>query len=168
RLLMALAGGVENGSIGETGTGCGVGLAWLVSGRVPGTSAVGIEDDAEMALGAAELFEKVDDVELVWGDAVELSELGPFDLLVLDGGPRSGGHGSPFVDPGRVLTPTGLLVIDGFARADRWPPVDHEGAPDTAREHWLAHPALWTTEVTIAPREVPMSVLLARRVPPGF
>lgn len=32
RLLRLLAGGVGEGVIGETGTGCGVGLAWLASG----------------------------------------------------------------------------------------------------------------------------------------
>ncbi|WP_204760823.1 hypothetical protein [Lentzea nigeriaca] len=37
RLLRTLAGGVGGGVIGETGTGCGVGLAWLVSGA-PGRS----------------------------------------------------------------------------------------------------------------------------------
>ena len=35
RLLHALAAGA--GTIGETGTGCGVGLAWLASGARPGT-----------------------------------------------------------------------------------------------------------------------------------
>ena len=34
RLLQALAAGA--GRIGETGTGCGVGLAWLASGARPG------------------------------------------------------------------------------------------------------------------------------------
>ena len=34
RLLYALAAGAE--MIGETGTGCGVGLAWLASGALPG------------------------------------------------------------------------------------------------------------------------------------
>ncbi len=37
RLLRVLAGGVPaDGAIGETGTGCGVGLAWLASGAAPG------------------------------------------------------------------------------------------------------------------------------------
>lgn len=34
RLLAVLASGIPaGGAIGETGTGCGVGLAWLASGR---------------------------------------------------------------------------------------------------------------------------------------
>ena len=32
RLLQVLAGGVGEGVIGETGTGAGVGLAWMASG----------------------------------------------------------------------------------------------------------------------------------------
>jgi hypothetical protein len=35
RLLQLLAGGVGAGVIGETGTGCGVGLAWLPAGPGP-------------------------------------------------------------------------------------------------------------------------------------
>jgi hypothetical protein len=40
RLLRALAAGA--GAIGETGTGCGVGLAWLASGARPGTRLVSV------------------------------------------------------------------------------------------------------------------------------
>ena len=47
RLLHALAAGA--GTIGETGTGCGVGLAWLASGARPGTRLVSVEIDAERA-----------------------------------------------------------------------------------------------------------------------
>ena len=36
RLLRVLAAGRAGGRIGETGTGCGVGLAWMVSGASPG------------------------------------------------------------------------------------------------------------------------------------
>src|SRR5256885_13837805 len=47
RLLHALAAGA--GTIGETGTGCGVGLAWLASGARPGTRLVSVEIDTERA-----------------------------------------------------------------------------------------------------------------------
>ena len=47
RLLHALAAGA--GTIGETGTGCGVGLAWLASGARPGTRLVTVEIDTERA-----------------------------------------------------------------------------------------------------------------------
>ena len=41
RLLQALAGGAA--MIGETGTGCGVGLAWLACGAPPGVRLVSVE-----------------------------------------------------------------------------------------------------------------------------
>jgi predicted O-methyltransferase YrrM len=41
RLLFALAAGA--GSLGETGTGCGVGLAWLASGARPDARLVSVE-----------------------------------------------------------------------------------------------------------------------------
>jgi len=43
RLLLALASGAE--VIGETGTGCGVGLAWLASGAQPGARLVSVDPD---------------------------------------------------------------------------------------------------------------------------
>ena len=54
RLLHALAAGA--GTIGETGTGCGVGLAWLASGARPGTQLVSAEIDTERAGLVAALF----------------------------------------------------------------------------------------------------------------
>ena len=52
RLLSALAGGAIT-SIGETGTGAGVGLAWLVSGRRPGVRVISVERDEHRAAAAA-------------------------------------------------------------------------------------------------------------------
>jgi predicted O-methyltransferase YrrM len=46
-LLFALSAGAE--VIGETGTGCGVGLAWLASGARPGARLVSVERDAGRA-----------------------------------------------------------------------------------------------------------------------
>jgi predicted O-methyltransferase YrrM len=48
RLLMALASGARS-AIGETGTGCGVGLAWMVAGRQPGVRVVSVEQDKARA-----------------------------------------------------------------------------------------------------------------------
>jgi hypothetical protein len=56
RLLRALAAGA--GTIGETGTGCGVGLAWLASGARPGTRLVSVEVDTERAGLVASLLIK--------------------------------------------------------------------------------------------------------------
>ena len=86
RLLHALAAGATR--IGETGTGCGVGLAWLASGARPGTRLVSVEIDAERAGLVADLFAGLPQVVIIPGDWREICPAGPFDLLVLDGGAR--------------------------------------------------------------------------------
>lgn len=56
RLLQLVAGGVgEGGVIGETGTGCGVGLAWLASGARSGVRLVSVERDARLGLDTLRL-----------------------------------------------------------------------------------------------------------------
>ena len=94
RLLHALAAGAA--AIGETGTGCGVGLAWLASGARPATRLVSVEIDTERAGLVADLFADLPHVAVLPGDWREIYRAGPFDLLVLDGG------GVP-ADPERLL-----------------------------------------------------------------
>ena len=98
RLLYALAAGA--GTIGETGTGCGVGLAWLASGARPGTRLVSVEIDTERAGLVASLFADLPHVAVLPGDWREIYRAAPFDLLVLDGG----GQGRPGVRPEEVCS----------------------------------------------------------------
>ena len=149
RLLQALAAGAER--IGETGTGCGVGLAWLVSGMRNGASAVSVESDAGRARAAAGLFGALTPwVTVRHADWTAIAEDGPFDLLVLDGGGQGKSPGDHPADVERLLTPGGTVVVDDFTPSPRWPPL-HEGMPDRARLHWLEHPALRAVEVRLAP-----------------
>jgi len=162
RLLFALAGGAE--VIGETGTGCGVGLAWLASGASPGARLVSVELDAGRAALAAGLFRGLPQVTVIHGDWREIGSAAPFDLLVLDGG-GSGkpGCGDP-VDPAVVLRPGGTLVIDDLTPAWAWPPM-FQGQVDAARLHWLTHPGLDAAELRLAPD---LAALVAtRRWPAG-
>jgi len=165
QLLRILAGGVVDGVVGETGTGCGVGLAWLASGARPRTRLVSAEIDAPLASAAQELFADNPSVAVLHGDAGKLLELGPFDLLILDGGAGAGKAGEVPVDPQQVLTPTGTLVIDDFLPMTTWPPTLSTGEPDLARRHWLEHPRLFTAELTVASSVPPTSVLVGRRRP---
>ena len=119
RLLHALAAGA--GTIGETGTGCGVGLAWLASGARPGARLVSIELDAARAKRAAALFSGCPQVTILPGDWQEIYPQGPFDLLVLDGGAH-GKSGARPADPDILLRPGGTLVIDDLTPARDWPP----------------------------------------------
>jgi predicted O-methyltransferase YrrM len=152
RLLQLLAGGVAAGVIGETGTGCGVGLAWLASGALPRTRLVSVEHDAGLAKAAREVFAAVPEVQILHGDWRELRRDGPFDLLVLDGGGQGKGSEPP-IEPELWLRPGGLAVIDDFTPTTSWPP-EHDGRPDMARLHWLGHPRLLATEVRTQPDAV--------------
>ncbi|ROR45586.1 O-methyltransferase [Kitasatospora cineracea] len=158
RLLQALAAGAS-GRIGETGTGCGVGLAWLLAGRRPGVRVVSVEREPERVAAVRELFADVPDLEVLHGDWTLIGRHGPFDLLVLDGG--GNGKQSAAADPERLLTPGGTLVVDDLTPLTTWPPT-YQGAPDTGRTAWYDHPALLTTEIRLAPDS---ATLLATRRP---
>lgn len=147
RLLFALASGAE--TIGETGTGCGVGLAWLASGARPGTRLASVELDPGRAAVAAELFKGLPQVTVIHGDWREIHREAPFDLLVLDGG-ASGKQGSDPAGPAALLRPGGTLVIDDLTPAGEWPPT-FQGQIDAARMHWLTHPGLHAAELRLAP-----------------
>ncbi|WP_432742976.1 class I SAM-dependent methyltransferase [Streptomyces sp. JH002] len=149
RLLYALAGGA-GAAIGETGTGCGVGLAWLAAGAGPGVRLVSVERDARRAALAAEVFADDARVTVVHAEWTALAAHGPFDLLVLDGGGQGKAPGDTPADPRELLTPHGTVVIDDFTPSTTWPPT-HGGAVDHARLHWLTHPALRATELRLAP-----------------
>jgi len=101
RLLRTLAGGVGNGVIGETGTGYGVGLAWLACGAHPGARLVSVEHDPARASTAAQVFADDPRVTVRTGDWRDLAGDGPFDLLVLDGG----GQGKADEPPAERLLP---------------------------------------------------------------
>jgi predicted O-methyltransferase YrrM len=151
RLLLALAGGAE--VIGETGTGCGVGLAWLASGERPGARLVSVELRHGRAARAADLFSGLPQVTVIQGDWQEIYREAPFDLLVLDAGAHGKAAGTVArdpADPELLLRPGGTLVIDDLTPALQWPPR-FAGEVDTARMHWLTHPGLDAAELRLAP-----------------
>ncbi|MEV7176958.1 class I SAM-dependent methyltransferase [Kitasatospora sp. NPDC093679] len=146
RLLQALAGGART-RIGESGTGYGVGLAWLAAGAAPGVDLVSVERDPDRAAAAAVLFTDDPRVRVLAADWTELYAHGPYDLLVLDGGGQGKTGGA--AAPERLLTPGGVLVVDDFTPADGWPPL-FDDRPDEARLHWLRHPALRAVDLPLA------------------
>jgi predicted O-methyltransferase YrrM len=149
RLLSVLARGNTGGRIGETGTGCGVGLAWMLDATDESTSIVSVELDPHRAAASAAQFAGRRGVRVLEGNWSELREHGPFDLLVLDGG---GKGKEPEDDP--PLDPTdGWLTVGGTIVLDDFIPFDRPGASahDQARRYWLGHPALQATELRLSP-----------------
>jgi predicted O-methyltransferase YrrM len=165
-LLQVLARGRVGGVIGETGTGCGAGLAWLASAVGPETQLVSVEIDATRATACQTLFATLPNVTVLHGDWRVIAAYGPFDLLILDGGGGGKRANDPPADPVGLLKPGGTLVLDDFhPPLEFWPeaamPRDAEGRSTTAaRQHWLQHPDLFATEVRVHPQA---SAILATR-----
>lgn len=147
RLLSVLARGRNGGRVGETGTGCAVGLSWMLDVTDASTSYVSIELDRRRAKRSAALLAGHENVQIIFGDWTQLVEHGPFDLLVLDGG---GKGKDPAVDTAidptaGWLAPGGTIVLDDFIPAGQPGAAQH----DPARHYWLNHPALHATEIRL-------------------
>lgn len=149
RLLQLLAAGVGAGRIAETGTGYGVGLAWMASTAHPDARLFSVERDQRRARRARQLFAEDGRVEVRCGDWRDLAGEAPFDLLVLDGGGQ-GKADEPPLRPAEWLRPGAVVVIDDFTPMTTWPPR-HGGRLDEARMYWLEHPRLRTAEIRVTP-----------------
>lgn len=162
RLLASLAGGVEEGLIGETGTGTGAGVAWMLSAAGAGTRIISIELDRDRAQAATDLFRDEPRVTILQGDANLLAEHGPFTLLVIDAPAAPGPLEWSSLDPAVQLRPNGRLVKDDLWPMTSWPPMAFDGTEDLRRARWFNHPDVFTTEITVASG---YAVLVARRRP---
>ncbi len=162
RLLQSLGAGVAPGAtVAEIGTGTGAGLGWLTSFASPEVSFVSIEIDENRARAARAVFADRPNVSVAHGDAGELYERGPFDLLVFDGGWGTGKTGGQRVEIADVVKPYGSFTIDDFSPMRQWPP-EFDGQLDAGRHFWLTHPDVLATEVQVAPD---MTVLVGLHVP---
>ncbi|MEV6507401.1 class I SAM-dependent methyltransferase [Streptomyces sp. NPDC051642] len=142
RLLKVATASKPHGVIAESGTGSGVGTAWLHSGLGTGARLVTVEQDEELARRATALFADDDRVDVLTGDWRLLERHAPFDVFFCDGGGKRD-------DPERVvslLAPGGLLVLDDFTPSPHWPPRFGDGV-DELRLFYLTHPALDATEI---------------------
>lgn len=155
RLLALAAAAKPGGVVAESGTGSGVGTAWLHSGLAADARLVTVERDPELARRAAGLFTDDPRVEVLTGDWRLLEQHAPFDVFFCDGG---GKRDAPdlVID---LLSPGGLLVLDDFTPSPDWPPR-FEGEVDHLRLHYLTHPFLDATEVLTTPGS---SALVAAR-----
>ncbi|NUR57457.1 MAG: transferase [Catenulispora sp.] len=156
RLLMLAAAAKPAGVIAESGTGVGVGAAWLHAGLGEHASLVTVEQEPDRAARAAALFAADPRVEVLVGDWRLLEAHAPFDVFFCDGGGKR-------EDPERVvdlLAPGGLLLLDDFTPSNHWPPR-HNGEIDELRLFYLSHPKLCATEVMTTPTS---SAIIATRL----
>ena len=157
RLLQLLAAHLVGGRIGELGTGCGVGTAWLASGMQAGSNLVTVElEPARAAIGRS-LFRDRQDVEVLTGDWRLAAPHGPFDLLFSDGGPKREADAPDRLGP--MLRTGGLLVLDDYTPESAWTKAQRAlWADDSSRTIWLDNPRWSALELQVAPQ---MSVILA-------
>ena len=146
RLLALTAAAKPAGVVAESGTGAGVGAAWLHSGLGPEARLVTVERDEKLAHRAAGLFADDPRVSVLTGDWRLLEPYAPFDVFFCDGGGKRD-------DPQAVvdlLAVGGVLVLDDFTPSPDWPPR-FGGEVDELRLFFLTHPRLRATEVLTTP-----------------
>jgi predicted O-methyltransferase YrrM len=153
-LLHVLAGQRGRSRVGELGTGCGVGAAWIVSALPPTVPFVTVEVDETRARAVAELFAADENVRVLQGDWHELMPPeAPFDLLFLDSGKQH-----PELDGDQVvglLAPGATIVMDDLTPG--------RPGPDPVREFWLNHPEIAATEILTTPSTAAIIGVLSGR-----
>ena len=155
RLLAALAAAKPNGRIAESGTGFGVGTAWLQAGLGDAASLISVEHDLARSKTAAGIFAGDNRIRILAGDWRLLEPHAPFDLFFCDGGGKRDA-------PDRVielLTGGGVLVLDDFTPSSGWPPT-YQGQLDQLRIRYLTDPRLLAAEVQVSPTQ---TVIVATR-----
>ena len=141
-LLHVLAAQRGRTRVGELGTGCGVGAAWIVSALPPSVAFVTVELEETRAVAAAELFADDENLTVLQGDWHELMPPeAPFDLLFLDSGKQH-----PELDGEKViglLAPGATIVMDDLTPG--------RPGPDPVRGFWLNHPRIAALEILTTP-----------------
>ena len=155
RLLATLAAS-RTGTLGEVGTGCGVGSAWLRHGATDSTKIVTAESDPQLAKVVAELFADDGRIEVLAADWTALIERGPFSLLFVDAREAKLSARDVIAE---AVEPGGFVVLDDFTPSMVWPPM-YEGRVDTLRQEWLQDKRFTTVEVMVA---ADAAVLLATK-----
>ena len=146
RLLSLAAAAKPTGTIAESGTGCGVGTAWLHSGLGTGARLITAERDEDLARTAAGLFTDDERVHVLPGDWSLLEQHAPFDVFFCDGGGKRDAQ-RQVID---LLAPGGILLLDDFTPSPEWPPR-FCGEIDELRLFYLTHPKLQATEILTTP-----------------
>jgi predicted O-methyltransferase YrrM len=145
RLLSWAAASKPGGRLAESGTGYGVGTAWLAAGMTGDAVLVSVDHDETRSASARNLFADDPRVAILTGDWTLLRPSAPFDVFFCDGGGKRD-------DPAAViemLAPGGILILDDFTPHEgEWPPL-YQGRPDHLRIRYLLDEQLVATEVRV-------------------
>ena len=144
RLLATLAA-TRRGTLGELGTGCGVGAAWLASGAPADARIVTAEVDPALADRARWIFTDDSRVEVHAGDWTTVAQFAPFSLLFVDVREVKRGGLDVIAD---LMEPGGVVVLDDFTPCAAWPPI-YEGRVDAMREQWLTDDRFTAVDVMV-------------------
>jgi predicted O-methyltransferase YrrM len=156
RLLHLLTSHQRTGVVGEIGTCCGVGAAWMATALQPGVSLITVESDADTAAKASDLLHAAPAVRVLHGDWRTILSHGPFALLFVDATEPKRDHPDELID---ALQAGGMIVLDDLTPVEAWPPEWH-GTPDPIRDFWLHDPRLISLELPLTPT---MAVILATK-----
>lgn len=156
RILRILAAHTH-GVVGEIGTGCGEGTAWLASGLPERSTLVTVELDPERARVAERVLSDDSRVTVLQGDWHDILLYGPFHLLFADGG-RAKEHAPEALL--RALEIGGLLLLDDMTPEALWP-EEWRSRPDPVRAFWLNDRRVAVTEILTTPGS---SLLLLARI----
>jgi predicted O-methyltransferase YrrM len=144
--LLATLAASRPGTLAELGTGCGVGTAWLASGKPDDARVVTVEIEPTLAEQVRDLFAGEADVEVIAGDWTTLATYAPFSLLFVDvrDAKESPDSVADLIEPG------GMVVLDDFTPSTAWPPI-FDGRVDVLREMWLTDERFTAVDVMVAP-----------------
>lgn len=148
-LLRLLTLGVGVVRVGEIGTGCGVGAAWIASGLRASARLHTVELDADRANAATRVFEGSSQVRVIHGDWHGLLRLGPFDLLFADVGSAKAIEPQILVD---ALTMGGTVLLDDLTPEELWTAEQRRewSRGDPVRTFWLGHGAVVAAELRVS------------------
>jgi predicted O-methyltransferase YrrM len=157
RLLRLFTSLVKDGVVGEIGSGCGVGSAWIVSGLPSSASFVTIEKDPMLSAVVRTLFDNSPMVRVIGGDWDEIEKYAPINLLYISA------NIGRFVPPDilvQSLQINGMVLIDGLVPLEQLAPKTVQN-PDPIRDFWLNDSRIETTEILVSSSE---AVLLSLRI----
>ncbi len=157
RLLRMLSHQFQSGMIGEIGSGCGVGSAWITSALAAGTSFITVEDSPTLSAVARTLFEEHPSVKVLHAEWHDIVKYGPFNLVYLSASRAKDCAQEVLLEALRI---GGTIVIDGLVPVEQMTP-EQQSQPDALRSAWLDDPRLLATEILVSASE---AVLLATRV----